>query len=69
MDQFVRKNGLTWPLDFRQIIGIIFVVYFALMFYGTFCISLNQPWSYVLAIVNFINLLINNIQFLVLIQI
>ena len=50
--EFRRKNGLSWPLDLRQVISWLFILYFFLMFYGTICFSMNDPWSYIVAIVS-----------------
>jgi hypothetical protein len=51
MATFRRINGFTWPLDYRQVISWIFIIYFFLMFYGTLCLSMSDPWSYIIAIV------------------
>ncbi|CAF1001235.1 unnamed protein product [Brachionus calyciflorus] len=48
---FKRKNGFSWPLDKAQIAAWIIILYFALAVFGSFCVSLNEPWSYTLGII------------------
>lgn len=40
-----RKNGFSWPPDKAQIISVCFVLYFGLMFPGTFVMALEQAWA------------------------
>lgn len=40
-----RKNGFTWPPDKAQIITILFVLYFGLMFPGTYIVALSGGWA------------------------
>lgn len=57
--QSKRTNGFSWPPDKAQIIAWIVIVYFTLAIFGSFCISLNEPWSYILAIIFAILLIIH----------
>jgi hypothetical protein len=52
MSEFQRKNGFSWPLDYRQVISWLFVIYIGLMLFGTLTISVIQPWSYLIGIVS-----------------
>ena len=45
-----RKNGFSWPPDKAQIITILFVVYFGLMFPGTYVVALNGGWAIAIGI-------------------
>ena len=44
---FKRTNGLTWPPDKAQLFGWIVLLYFGLAIFGSFCVSLARPWSYI----------------------
>lgn len=58
MNAFRRKNGFTWPFDYRQVISWLILIYFILMSYGTYCVAMVQPWSYIIAIVSFFSFLL-----------
>lgn len=42
-----RSNGFTWPPDKAQVVSWFFLFYFGLMFFGIFCASMAEPWSYI----------------------
>lgn len=52
MNEFQRKNGFSWPLDYRQVISWLLLIYFGLMLFGTLTVSVIQPWSYLIGIVS-----------------
>ncbi len=43
-----RKNGFSWPPDKAQVFSIVILVYFGLIFFGTFTAALDSPWSYLI---------------------
>jgi palmitoyltransferase len=47
LSSFKRTNGFTWPPDKAQVFTWIVLVYFGLAIFGSFCVSLAQPYSYV----------------------
>ena len=51
MSAFKRKNGFTWPPDKAQIFLFLILIYFGLIFFGTFTVALNTPWSYIIGII------------------
>lgn len=46
-----RINGFSLPLDKSQVFSWIVLVYFGLMFIGTFCASMTMPWSIIIGII------------------
>ncbi len=59
--QTVRKNGFTWPPDKAQVITIIFVIYFGLMFPGTFIMAMENTATIVFSVffaIEYITLLV-----------
>jgi hypothetical protein len=46
-----RTNGYSWPPDKAQILSWLILIYFGLAIFGSFCISLAQPWSYIFGII------------------
>jgi hypothetical protein len=45
---FKRTNGFSWPPDKAQIIAWILIIYFGLIFIGSFSLSLNTPYSFII---------------------
>ena len=45
---YKRQNGFAWPPDKAQIFSWLLIVYFLLIFCGTFLFSLAYPWSPIL---------------------
>ena len=46
-----RTNGFSFPLDKSQIFTWIVLVYFGLMFIGTFCSSIRMPWTIIIGFI------------------
>lgn len=45
-----RTNGFSWPPDKAQLFSWLLIIYFGLSMFGSFCVSLTDPWIYLFTI-------------------